>query len=226
VNLPGPPGATVIQHRWRRRRTGRAGRVLLVAGAACVVALATTAIAVRAGLVDLAGPRWVESAIWVGGSPPEPTEVKWSTVDGPAPSRLRVPAIGLDAPLEQLALDPAGVLAAPVDFARPGWYAGGTAPGDPGPAVIAGHVDSKRGPAVFFRLHELKAGDVIEVARGDRWVTFRVASAGWYPKANFPTAEVYGPTPDPQLRLITCGGDFDRSHRSYKENLIVFAVGG
>jgi hypothetical protein len=129
------------------------------------------------------------------------------------PTRVRIPAIRVDSPLETLELDGAGALQAPRDFARAGWYAAGTAPGDVGPAVIAGHVDSREGPAVFFRLHQLRAGDTIGVVATDR-----------YPKNRFPTEAVYGPTPDPQLRLVTCGGVFDRDRRSYVDNVVVYAT--
>ena len=143
-----------------------------------------------------------------------------------APSRLRVKAIGLDVTLEKLHLGADGVLVPPRGFAHAGWYADGTAPGDPGPAVIAGHVDSKSGPAVFYRLRELTAGDRIEVVRGGTVVRFTVTRTAWYPKTKFPTPLVYGPTPDRQLRLITCGGVFDHRLRSYKDNLVVYAVAG
>jgi sortase (surface protein transpeptidase) len=121
-------------------------------------------------------------------------------------------------------VDQAGVLKSPVDYARPGWYAGGIAPGEVGPAVIAGHVDSARGPAVFYRLRDLKPGDVVEVARGDQWVKFRVVASERHPKDQFPTDRVYRPTPVPELRLITCGGTFDRNRRSYEDNIVVYAV--
>ena len=143
-----------------------------------------------------------------------------------APTRLRVPAIRLDTRLESLRIGRDGELVPPRDFGRAGWYAGGTAPGDVGPAVIAGHVDSRSGPAVFHRLRELDAGDTIDVTRGGSTVRFTVVSAAWYPKSAFPTEQVYGPTPDRQLRLITCGGVFDRSLRSYRDNLVVYAVTG
>jgi LPXTG-site transpeptidase (sortase) family protein len=137
-----------------------------------------------------------------------------------------VTAIGIDTALESLHLGKNGALTPPRNFARAGWYADGTAPGDQGPAVIAGHVDSKRGPAAFYRLRELEAGDRIEVVRGGETVRFTVVSTAWYPKTTFPTDEVYGPTPDRQLRLITCGGVFDHRLRSYKDNLVVYAVAG
>lgn len=145
---------------------------------------------------------------------------------GGPPTRLRVRAIGVDTALESLALGAGGELRPPGDGDKVGWYADGTAPGDVGPAVLAGHVDSVRGPAVFYRLREIRSGDTIEVVRGGRTVNFTVTATAWYPKRTFPADRVYGPTPDRQLRLITCGGVFDRSLRSYRDNLVVYAVAG
>ncbi|MDT4988906.1 MAG: hypothetical protein QOI74_3000 [Micromonosporaceae bacterium] len=140
------------------------------------------------------------------------------------PTRVRMPTIRVDSPLDPLGLNAAGALRAPTNFAHAGWYADGTVPGDVGPAVIAGHVDSGSGPAVFFRLYRLRPGDPVQVRRGDRWLEFRVVSTARYPKNGFPTADVYGPTPDAQLRLITCGGTFDTQRRSYVDNVVVDAV--
>jgi LPXTG-site transpeptidase (sortase) family protein len=98
------------------------------------------------------------------------------------------------------------------------------APGDPGPALIAGHVDSRTGPAVFYRLHQLGAGDVVQVQRGGRWLSFRVVSTEQYAKDEFPTDKVYRPTPGPELRLITCGGEFNHARRSYRDNIVIYAV--
>jgi sortase (surface protein transpeptidase) len=140
------------------------------------------------------------------------------------PSRVRIPALGIDSPLARLATDATGALVPPGDFAQAGWFSGGPAPGAVGPAVIAGHVDSVRGPAVFFRLASLHGGDAVLVTRADgttlRFVVNRIAR---YPKSAFPTAEVYGPTGDRELRLITCGGRFDHSRRSYVDDVVVFA---
>ncbi|WP_211268631.1 sortase domain-containing protein [Actinoplanes subtropicus] len=141
------------------------------------------------------------------------------------PTRVRIKTIGLDSPLETLHVV-GGALQPPKRYDRAGWYADGTVPGDTGPAVIAGHVDSKAGPAVFYRLRELVPGDKVEVLRGDTLVTFTVTRAAWYPKNAFPTDAVYGPTPDRQLRLITCGGVFNHALRSYRDNLVVYAVAG
>jgi sortase (surface protein transpeptidase) len=141
-----------------------------------------------------------------------------------APQRVRIPDIDVDAVLERLHLLADGSLAAPSNFAEAGWYADGTRPGDTGPAVIAGHVDSTRGPAVFYRLDRLRAGALVEVLQDGRWLAFRVTEVARYPKDAFPTARVYGPTPDAALRLITCGGTFDNARKSYLDNVVVYAV--
>ncbi len=141
------------------------------------------------------------------------------------PVRVRVPGIGVDSPLERLGIDPLGALETPVDYGRAGWFDGGTAPGDVGPAVLAGHVDSTAGPAVFWRLRDLTAGDEVLVDRADGTTArFTVTRVERHAKDAFPTDEVYGPTPDAQLRLVTCGGDFDRAARSYRDNVVVFAA--
>jgi len=138
------------------------------------------------------------------------------------PVRVRLPSIGVDSTLVDLDVDGAGVLVPPTDFASAGWYSGGPAPGEVGPSVIAGHVDSYRGPAVFFRLGELAPGDDVLVDRADgTTVRFTVSGTERHPKDDFPTEEVYGPTALPVLRLITCGGEFDRDLRSYRDNVVV-----
>ena len=147
-------------------------------------------------------------------------------VPGPAapPVRVVIPAIGVATDLSRLGLEPDGTMAVPDDFHQAGWFAQGPAPGQPGPAVIAGHVDSRTGPAVFYRLRELRAGHTIHITRDDGTrLRFVVESARSYPKTSFPTAAVFGPVPSAALRLITCGGDFDRASRSYRDNLVVFA---
>jgi LPXTG-site transpeptidase (sortase) family protein len=133
--------------------------------------------------------------------------------------------IDVQSSLTDLGVDDAGALVPPGDFAQAGWFAAGPVPGDVGPAVIAGHVDSRTGPAVFFRLEELTVGDTVQVTRSDgRDVGFRVTRVAQYPKTDFATEEVYGPTTGPELRLITCGGTFDSSRRSYRDNVVVYAV--
>ena len=142
----------------------------------------------------------------------------------PAPVRLQIPAIGVDAPLEGLLPELGGALTAPADPTRAGWLATGPAPGDVGPAVVTGHV-TYRGPAVFARLAELAPGDEVRVVRADgTTAAFVVTAVGSYPKEAFPTAAVYGPTPDAQLRLVTCGGDLDATAHSYADNVVAYAV--
>lgn len=139
--------------------------------------------------------------------------------------RVEIPAIGVGTALEPLDLLADGTLAAPRDFDVAGWFAAGPQPGQPGPAVVAGHVDSRDGPAVFYRLDEVAPGDEILVGREDGTdVRFRVTAVETYPKDEFPTDAVYGPVPGPELRLITCDGPFDRASRQYADNLVVYAT--
>jgi hypothetical protein len=183
-------------------------------------------VAARRDPVDSAGPPAPGAAAASTAAGPLTVEAVEPSVpaDLPPPDRLRIAAIGVDSALESLDVDASGAMRAPKDFGKPGWFNRGPAPGDLGPAVIAGHVDSERGPAVFYRLRDLKAGDLVEVSRGGQWVLFGVAASERYPKDQFPTAKVYNPTPVPELRLITCGGTFDRSRRSYEDNIVVYAL--
>jgi Sortase domain len=140
------------------------------------------------------------------------------------PVRLTIPAIGLATPLVRLGLEPDGAMQVPDDFGRAGWFAGGPAPGQVGPSVIAGHVDSRTGPAVFYRLRDLRPGNALLVDRADGTrLRFVVERASSFPKSGFPTAAVFGPVPSAALRLVTCAGDFDQARGSYRDNLVVFA---
>ena len=146
----------------------------------------------------------------------------------PVPVRLQIPGIEVDTKLQRLGREQDGTVEVPEgprEWEEAGWYEGGTRPGDPGSAVILGHVDSRReGPAVFFRLRELRRGDQIKVVRADgSAVRFTVDRVEQYPKTRFPTDDVYYPTMTPRLRLVTCGGTFDYQKHSYRSNVIVFA---
>lgn len=143
----------------------------------------------------------------------------------PAPIAISIPAMGLEQPLVSLGLEPDGSMEVPRAFDAVGWFRRGPRPGENGPAVIAGHVDSKTGPAAFYRLSELEAGDEVRVTREDGSVArFVVEDSQRFAKRSFPTERVFGPTAGPELRLVTCTGAFDRSRRSYVENLVVFAT--
>ncbi|MFD8001001.1 class F sortase [Streptomyces mirabilis] len=142
------------------------------------------------------------------------------------PTRLLIPKIDVDAPFTELAVDAAGKLQPPTadDTNLVGWYAKGVSPGEPGAAIIAGHVDTTTSAAVFADLRELEQGDQFTVKRADgREATFVVDSADTFAKDDFPDKRVYADTRDAEVRLITCAGDYDHSAKDYTENLVVFA---
>jgi hypothetical protein len=141
-----------------------------------------------------------------------------------APASLTIPAIDVHTRLVRLGLNPDGTLKVPTDFAIAGWYELGPKPGERWPAVLVGHVDSKQGPAVFYRLGELAPRSLVRVGWANRAeLRFRVYAVREYAKAAFPTSLVYGKTPTPELRLVTCGGPFDRQSGHYLDNVVVFA---
>ncbi|MEU3608208.1 class F sortase [Streptomyces sp. NPDC035033] len=141
------------------------------------------------------------------------------------PTLLAVPAITVEAPVLDLGLDRQGRLdVPPVDDPRKaGWYARGPSPGERGTAVVVGHRDTRTGPAVFLDLGSLGPGNTVRVARADgRVAVFTVDRVRTYPKSAFPDEEVYGSTGRPELRLLTCGGAYDRES-GYDANIVVFA---
>ncbi len=162
-------------------------------------------------------------------APAAPPATSVSAVSAPPmgssrPARLQVPALGADAPLLDLGLQADGTLEVPPDASSVGWFTGGPTPGELGPAVIVGHVDWSGQPGIFYNLRDLRPDDDITVTREDGSVArFVVRSTEQFPKADFPTESVYGNIDHAGLRLITCGGSFDPSVRSYQDNIIVFA---
>lgn len=171
------------------------------------------------GSPTVAAPRTSPSAT------PEPDSVTVQRPPQALPARLQVPAIAVDTELEQLGLLDDGSLATPVDTDLAGWFEGGPRPGAVGPAVIAGHVSWNGDPSVFFRLTELSPGDEITVEQMDgTTVAFEVTRVEQHPKDEFPTVAVYSNTEGPELRLITCGGEFDSSTGHFDDNIVVFAT--
>ncbi|GAC1325220.1 MAG: class F sortase [Mycobacteriales bacterium] len=179
-------------------------------------------------LVHRGAPRYQPAALAADAKAPAtfvpPTGTSSS---GPAapPVEISIPSIRVTSPLIGLRLNNDGTLQVPTDYARAGWFSDGPAPGDAGqPAIIAGHVDSKSGPAVFYRLRDLKPGSEIFVRRADgttaRFVIDKLAD---YSKTTFPTEKVYAPTARPEMRLITCSGGFDAASGHYLNNLVAFA---
>jgi LPXTG-site transpeptidase (sortase) family protein len=212
--------------RHARRRglaAGRGAAVLLVAGGL---------VAAGAGAAGLALTRHPDvpraAALVVLPAPSGPIEA--APAPGAAqvaePVSLVIPSIGVTSALVHLGLTSSGALQVPPTTSVAGWYTGSPRPGSIGSAVIAGHIDSVTGPGIFFRLSQLRRGDRVYVKRADGTLTvFEVTEVQTYAKDAFPTAAVYGAVPDPELRLITCGGTFDYTTRSYLSNTVVYAKG-
>ncbi len=141
-----------------------------------------------------------------------------------APASMAIPSISVEARLIRVGLNPDRSLQVPRSHSLAGWYTKGAAPGETGPAVIVGHYDSVDGPAVFYRLSELRPGQSVQVRRADGSVAkFSVDRVERFSKGKFPTDEVYGRVNRPELRLITCGGSFNYRTRHYRDNIVVFA---
>jgi LPXTG-site transpeptidase (sortase) family protein len=212
-------------------RARRPGRAVLIAVAVLLLLGGGTAVAV--GIVDQDADPPTPSAATSTGT--DDADVPPSATSDPAPPATVAPpvsisiaAIGVVSELITLGLNPDGTLAVPQpgpDYDKAAWFDGSPPPGADGPAVIEGHVDSAAdGPSVFYSLGELVVGDRIEVTRADGIVVaFVVDEVRIVPKDDFPTLDVYGNTEGPELRLITCGGPFDSSVRSYVDNVVVFA---
>jgi LPXTG-site transpeptidase (sortase) family protein len=203
------------------------GLVSLLAGVAMAVTLTAcggSAAGSAAGSARAADPPATPSKV------PDPAADQFKSVRTyatvAAPTRVRIPAIDLvTPPLEQLGRVPADKgIALPVDPLRAGWFKDGPRPGQPGPAVIIGHVDMSHAPAVFFRLREMKPGEAVYVDRADGSTErFTVTAVRQVAKTDFPTQDVYAPDLQSSLRLITCGGQFDYAAHNYLDNVIVFA---
>ncbi|MET7671704.1 class F sortase [Micromonospora luteifusca] len=226
------------------RAGGRHGKPWRAAGAAVVVTTAMIGAGmIGAALKDTPAPRPPQPLAQAGPevTGPAATATDVPPVDGQptgqgdapaalarsAPTSIEIPRIGVDATIMSLGTNPDGtVQVPPLDQAdQAGWYEPGASPGETGNAVIVGHVDSaKLGPAVFFDLGALTPGDTVTVRRADGLVaTFKVDSVKAYPKTDFPTELVYGPSDRPSLRVVTCGGQFDEAAKSYPDNVVVFA---
>ncbi len=191
-----------------RHRRGRPGEHL--PGARAVAALA---LVLAAGCT--AAPREASPPL------PAPAPATSAPEARSEPASVRIPAIDVASPLLRLGIAPDGTAEVPRDYALAGWFAGR---GRGGPTVLLGHVDSRDGPAVFYRLRDLRPGDVVEVGTTDGGVTrYAVERTEQVAKDAFPTFAVFGATADDVLRLVTCAGAFDRGARSYVDNLVVHA---
>jgi Sortase domain len=219
-------------HRHRQRPRGLGATRTAALGLAAVTLLAAGAsVADYMGFYPTtahADAAWDSPAQVITVVPPAPSPSKPAVplkIPAGGPTDLRIPAISVTTSLEALGLDQNGQLTPP-GYTDAGWYAAGTAPGDIGPAVIAGHYDTatRGGASIFYKLSSVKPGDAIQIKRNAKWLTFIVTSIGSFPQSAFPTELVYGPTPNPQLRLITCGGTYNTSTQTYADNVVVFAT--
>jgi Sortase domain len=197
-----------------------AGLVVIAAGTAGLLLMRHSTPALRplaAGVAALPAPTGPIAA------PPQSAQ----PAPVASPVSLTIPLIGVQTQLITLGLTAGGALQVPPlsSASVAGWYTGSPRPGAIGSAIIVGHIDSVKGPGVFFRLSELRNGDDAYVKRADgTTVKFRVTSVQMYLKDRFPTQTVYGPTPDAELRLITCGGAFDPATGHYLSNIVVYAI--
>lgn len=201
-------------------------------------------VTVVAAALALSGTTAIAVSVVSQRDPPQPQRSRWSSVSSAAPAvphsprptkalppskpvAVDIPAIGVQSTVQQLGLNEDGTLEVPraPRYDEPAWYEGSPTPGSLGPSIISGHVDSaENGPSVFFKLGDLEPGDEVAVTRADgRVARFVVEEVRRYPKDEFPTSLVYGDLDDAGLRLITCGGAFDRKSREYLDNVIVFA---
>ena len=140
------------------------------------------------------------------------------------PVRVRIPSIGVDAPIETVGIEADGTMGTPKSFSDVGWYGYGPTPGQAGESVLAGHVDSVHGPAVFWSLKDLKPGDKIDVVLFDGGTRhFVVDGSGTYPSGAAPISSIFSWDGPPRLSVITCGGIFDRSVHAYDHRLIIYA---
>ncbi|MEQ0561446.1 class F sortase [Amycolatopsis sp. NEAU-NG30] len=190
---------------------------------AVAAVVAALGVVVAVALVLVLSPKAPQPAV-----PPSPVAtavVTTGSLPAAKPASLTIPAIGVRAEgLRDLGLTPDGALEVPPDATTVGWFTGAPSPGEAGPAVLAAHVDYQHVPGAFSRLKDLRPGEQARVGRTDgRTAVFTVYRVDRYAKAAFPTDRVYGDTAEPELRLITCGGAFDRASGNYLDNVVAYA---
>ncbi len=207
-----PPGGSPSRSPSAGRRRWRAPAVAAAALAGILAVNGSVLMGVQA---DLAADRGIGRVVPVA-----------AVDNGVAPPvRIAIPSLGVKTRLIGLRKERSGALQVPDDAQQAGWYSQGFAPGGDGPAVIVGHVDSYRGPGIFHQLETMTPGQLISIRRSDGSLgVFEVQSVESFAKRDFPTERVYKGDGTPSLRLVTCGGEFDRNAKSYLSNVVVFAA--
>jgi len=212
--------------RHRRKRTGRwALGTALAAAVACAGGASVAAFGVFDDTPAHAGATYIPPSITTV-APRLASDPKARALARSAPVKIRIPGIGVNAPVMKVGRDADGTVQVPplAEHNLTGWYRYGPSPGQRGPAVILGHVDSATGISVFYYLKNMHAGDKVLVTLADGKVAaFAVDGLQRVAKDAFPTASVYGKAGYPSLRLITCGGPFDQATGHYVDNVIVYA---
>lgn len=208
---PGQLGRPGTRPGWRR-------------GPVCLLLAIASLLVVDATQVDRLRSQIAADVAADNGAGPRLPAVR-ATVRHAAPVSVSIERLGISSSLVDLRKNPNGTVQVPTDVQRVGWYVGSAHPGDAGPTVLIGHIDSYKGPAVFHRLRELHKGDLVRVARADRTqAIFVVTEVLRVPKRNFPTALVYVGDGKASLRLVTCGGVYDRRSGHYLDNTVVLAA--
>lgn len=229
------------EHRFRTEAcTGVLGAVVLAAAAVALL-LAPAPIAAGDVPVPVAASETPPGSAATPGVPEPTQDVSTTAADAgdadgdtglavvapmSAPTGLSLPSLDVDAPIDEVGLLDDGAMEVPDDVHELGWYGLGPMPGEPGSAVIAGHVDgSGQGPGAFWDLHALAVDDAVVVDHADGTTSsWRVTARRAYGKDELPMDELFTRDGPPRLTLITCGGAFDPTSRSYEENIVVHAV--
>ena len=197
---------------------------MLACGLAAL-ALGVTGLIMLTGHPGRAAARAARASVPAPSGPAAPAPDPSPAAAAPAPVSLTIPAIGVHTRLIRLGITAQGTLQVPTSTTVAGWYTASPRPGEIGSSVIAGHIDSYLGPGIFYRLSQLRSGERIYVRRADgSLAVFSVYAVREYPKDHFPTGKVYGPAPDAELHLITCGGSFDYATHSYLSNVVVYST--
>lgn len=206
-------------------RSGRCGGRGGFVAATVAVLLALLLSACSSGQATDSGLPAAADASSSAASPGQPQRIIADSLPESAPLSVEIPAIGVSTgELIHLGLAEDQALEVPGDAVTAGWFTLSPTPGEIGPSVIAGHVNYASTPGVFVRLHDMRSGDTITVDRADGTsAVFTTYKVDRYPKSAFPTDGVYGNTPAPELRLITCGGSFNQAAGEYDDNVVVFA---
>ncbi|MGW7351575.1 class F sortase [Streptomyces sp. NPDC054784] len=198
-------------------------RWLRTAAVVAVAAGAALAVAGTSALLTTSDGR--PEPLAIGALPVPSGDTSGKEPPGSPPTSIRVPSLGIAQGLSRLRVQQGGQLDVPEDPSRIGWWSDGPRPGDPGAAVVVGHVDSATGPAVFHGLSSLRPGNRIAIRRDDGSdVVFTVRALRQYEKDSLPGNRVFATTGPPALRLITCGGTYDREQGEYSDNLVVYAT--